>query len=1185
MCDLFSVLAFGIQCSELLKQRKALCHTLGSQGLIYLESFQTEFLTLSGDLFINGSNVAHQRLGGVRVVVVSRQECELSVSAQNVRAGVVGHGCEVLELCLNLLELCGSPRQLLKSLSVCGVVLRCRTDDSNHLVGVFLLAVCTGEPSDVVPSARLVGAALYDNACSNGGYGLVVDLGLAVFVNVQRTGHGTEFPQTLDFGCEYLELVVHTNVVRDQNGHFTGSETVCCVVGVGEVVLCKHVTHSFKRGQTLLGVEVDSHTAVCIKVTVVLIQEHAVVGGKTDHHVLCLQVGNCSQDIVPGLGNGDIVLCQDVDTNEHHGKALCLGQTVVVHITVGIFNAKHQHSRIVEAADGVGPLGVRCERAILDLLLTNVVCNGVYLKQRGTDRVVDNVTLSKTEVYVRTLTCQDRRKQRAACDQLQVNGSTADVFALFVDTGVRAEFVVDKVSDNLCLVTAGCDPDLQRILFGNNGHGAHAVIVTEEGHDEGLDLVPCSLEHVCLCLYLIVIIGSVCAILLAAADDHVVNFQRLRLCAGQERTQRTDVGLQAFQILSDLVLVGTHVVQQLCDLLQRTYVGGLLTCHVGQTLGNGNTVLLGVIVVKLSGVNDHVDQNVGHHAGEAVIAVLVGGGTGQLNDLQIVVVDDLKDLLNLTDDIAHGTEGHFKSESVGGVCRKIDGILLGLTVCIKLIGCELGGLPCGVVVVLQLFRLREGSAVVVACITLGKSLAVQLQGAADEHTVQHLLSEAGHDIVHTRAVLGGGKGEFDPLTCALPLFTAHGVEHYAGGIGGRGYGIGSVLNRVNGLGGHVVHVLSLKLDLILTGGKVAKLCGQVRDVILVGYNILCRIQRDGLDDHRLVLTLNGQLVLACFQVELILTGIVTGRVTQAVLDPSGSLYSGGTQLVVLNVVSEEADLVRIHELGACHRPYLGEFNRCVHVVLGLVLAEDVLLDLLLDGKAGNKTCSLSVLDKRIQRALDVSRKIAFGHCSNVRHTINRANGIQTQLILARPVLGQRQITRLTEGHLIIDFEYALDGSCLALYGEVLDLDRVLCAVRHVDDPGNLTFRRGEKTLGYAVLVLVRGTNVTGSLVLLGRNKAGKRVDRNGLSSLVVALARILFRVFTIRNRVQKLFDLCQCVLCFLGRNRFLIVIRSKGCHGSATNQEGQSQNQRQKLSKFRFSHKISSYQDFRELPI
>ena len=202
-----------------------------------------------------------------------------------------------------------------------------------------------------------------------------------------------------------------------------------------------------------------------------------------------------------------------------------------MHITVGVFNAKNQHSSIVEAADGVGPLGVGGQMAVLDLLLTDVVCDGIHLKQCGTDRVVDNVTLTKAEVSIRTLACKNGGQQRAACDQLEVNCGTADVFALRVDIGVRAEFVVNEVSDNLCLVTAGCNPNLQRLVFIHNGHGAHAVVVTEEGHDKGLDLVPCSLEHVCLCLYLIVIIGSVCAILLAAADDHVVNFQRLRLCA------------------------------------------------------------------------------------------------------------------------------------------------------------------------------------------------------------------------------------------------------------------------------------------------------------------------------------------------------------------------------------------------------------------------------------------------------------------------------------------------------------------------------------------------------------------------------------------------------------------------------------------------------------------------------
>ena len=620
--------------------------------------------------------------------------------------------------------------------------------------------------------------------------------------------------------------------------------------------------------------------------------------------------------------------------------------------------------------------------------------------------------------------------------------------------------------------------------------------------------------------------------------------------------------------------------QKLCDLLQRTYVGGLLTCHVGQTLGNGNTVLLGVIVVKLSGVNDHVDQNVGHHAREAVIAVLVGGGTGQLNDLQVVVVDDFKDLLNLTDDIAHGTEGDFKSESIGGICSKVNCVFLSVTVCIELVGCKLGGLPSGIVIVLQLLCLCEGRAVVVARIAFVQAFTVEQQRTADEHTVQHLLSEAGHDIVHTRAVFGGGEGKLDPLACALPLFTAHGVEHYAGGIRGRGYRIGSVLNRINGLGGHVLHVLSLQLDLILTCSKAAKLCGQIRDVILIGNNFLCGIQRNGLDDHRLVLTLDGQLVLTCLQVELVLTGVVTGGVAQTELDPLGGLHCGGTQLVVLNIVSEETDLMRFNKLGVCHGPGFGELNRCVHVVLGLILTEDVLLDLFLDNKACNQTCCLCFCLEFLQSGSNVCREIAFGHCRYVCNAIERTNPVKTQLVLAAPVLGERQIARLTERHSVIDLKYALDSSCLTDNGIVLDLDRVLCAFGHVDEPGNFTLRRGEQALGYAVLILVRKTDITGCRIRIGYDKARGSVNRNGLRGLLVVLARILRRIFAIRNCVQKLFDLSQCVLCFRRRRRFLIVTCCKSCNGSATNQEGQSQNQRQKLNKFRFSHKISSYQDF-----
>ena len=849
-----------------------------------------------------------------------------------------------------------------------------------------------------------------------------------------------------------------------------------------------------------------------------------------------------------------------------------------MHITVGIFNAKHQHCSIVEAADRVYPFGVGSQVAVLDLLLTDIACDFVNGKQCGTDRVVDDVALAKAEVNVRSLLCQDRGQQRTCSDQLEVYGSTADVFALGVGDFVGREVVVDQVSDNLRLVTAGSQPDLNCALLGHNGHGAHAVVVTEEGHDKALDLVPCGLEDICVCLHLIVIIGSVCAVLLAAADDEVVNLKGLCLSAGQERTQSTDIALELLQVLCDLVLIGTHLVQQLCYLLQSTYVGGLLSCHVGQSLSDRNAVLFGVVIVKSARLNDHVNQNVGHHAREAVIAVFVGSGTRQLNNFKVVIVDDVQDLLDLTDDIAHGTERNLESYLISGVCCQIYSVFLDLTVAVKLIGSKAGNLPVGIVVVLQSLRLCEGSAVVVAGLSCVKALAVQLQRTADEHTVQHVLSEAGDEIVHTRTVLGGGKGEFDPLTCSLPLRTANRVQHHAGGVCGRGHCTGSVLDRVDGLGGHVVHMLCFQLDLVLTCIQRAELSGQRCEVIFIGEYLLCGIQRDRLDDHRLVLALNGQLSLSCLEIELVLAGIVTGGVTQAVGDPIGILHCACTQLVLFNVFLEEADLLCIHKRGVRFVPDVGEFNGCINVVFRGDLAKQVLLDLFLHGPVSRQACSLSLALELGQLTVDFGRQIALGHIGYVLgHAVQRTYQIKTVEVLAGPDLGERQITRLTKGNLVVNFEDTLDGSCLTDHGVILDLDRISCALGYFHYPGNLALGRSEQALGYAVLVLVRKTDVL--LAAFGDVAIG-RIDRNGLRGLFIALARILCNVFAIRNCVQKLFDFSQRVLCFLRTDFTLGIIRSGDRHGSATNQESQSQNQSHQLSKFRFSHKISSYQDF-----
>ena len=68
------------------------------------------------------------------------------------------------------------------------------------------------------------------------------------------------------------------------------------------------------------------------------------------------------------------------------------------------------------------------------------------------DSVVDNAVLAESYIHVRSLTGKDRGKKRTAGDHLEV----------YRDTGLGSKVVVDKVTDDLRLVTSLCEPYLDR---------------------------------------------------------------------------------------------------------------------------------------------------------------------------------------------------------------------------------------------------------------------------------------------------------------------------------------------------------------------------------------------------------------------------------------------------------------------------------------------------------------------------------------------------------------------------------------------------------------------------------------------------------------------------------------------------------------------------------------------------
>ena len=709
-----------------------------------------------------------------------------------------------------------------------------------------------------------------------------------------------------------------------------------------------------------------------------------------------------------------------------------------MHLLVGVLDTKDDHSGLIKV------IGSK----LLEVLVALDVEKG------GTDGVVDHVTLTQTEVNVGTGVSQNGGEEGTACDQLQVDG----------DVGVGGEVVVDEVTVDLRLVTGRSQPDLGCGLIGLL-QSTHAVVVTEEGLPEALDLMDEGLEEVGGC-------GG--HLLAGGLDLDVVQLQRLSLGVGEEGTQRTDVGLEVGQVLCHLVVVGTHLLQQTGDLFQGSHVGGLLTCDEGQLIGQ---------VVEVTGLDDHVDHNVGHDLREAVVAVLVRGDTGQLDDVQVVAVDRVQDVGHAADHVAHLTEGDLEADGVDHVGLQVDleGLLLilliDLTVAVgvSLTGGQGGDLPLSGVIVSKLQSLLEGSAVVVALSTLCQALAEEVHGAAGGHTVQHVLTEAGDDVVHT----GGGDLEavLHPLTCGCPLVTADGVQNGAGGIGGRVDRAGAVLHGVDGLVGHDVGQLGLDLDGVLTCGHTCVLS----DVGLVGVDLLDRVQSDRLDGHGLVLALEGDLVLTGGQSELEVGGVVAAGILQIISHPLGHVGGGGSDLVLGDVALEEADAVCIGKL----RHLLGD-------------------------EIGEADLDRAVLDADV----GVADCLSLGR--NGLRGLALTGGQGSVNVVVDPTLGKGEEASLSEGNLIVDLQSTLDGSGAILVGVVLESDRVLSGLGDGYSPGNLAVGGGEQR-GDAVLGLHLEAVILGDELL--------DVHLNGLGS--AGHRGVLLGILFVGDCIQKLTKLIQ----------------------------------------------------------
>ena len=297
-----------------------------------------------------------------------------------------------------------------------------------------------------------------------------------------------------------------------------------------------------------------------------------------------------------------------------------------------------------------------------------------------------------------------------------------------------------------------------------------------------------------------------------------------------------------------------------------------------------------------------MSNGLGHDLEEVVVAVCVGGRTGQLHDRKVCLVDGIKRVAYLADDIAHCAESGFKLDGVLDARLEVHlniGVMhRGFARHVGGVGAETKsfGLPVGAVIESQLVGFLKGNAVVVAVLAfLHTVAAVNGKDTGGIHTVVDILHKAGDDGIHTVAV--DLEGISHPLTGGLPLIAAYRVEHCAGGVGRTCHRGRAILDRINGGRGCLIGDLGLKLyDVGARGGIFVLLA-----VFLISRKSLDGEKSDLLYRHRLVDRLEGYGVLARLENELERIGIEAVNVAQLIIAPFGRLLHGGTELVVVNI--------------------------------------------------------------------------------------------------------------------------------------------------------------------------------------------------------------------------------------------------------------------------------------------
>ena len=188
-----------------------------------------------------------------------------------------------------------------------------------------------------------------------------------------------------------------------------------------------------------------------------------------------------------------------------------------------------------------------------------------------------------------------------------------------------------------------------------------------------------------------------------------------------------------------------------------------------------------------------VSHGIRDNSVEVVVCKLVRRSTGKLQDLEVVIVDRVKRILNSAYSRAHSTEGSLKT-------KRVNDAFLEVELEVRNSVAERSYLPVIRVVELKSRCLVERDAVVVSVLTLSDAvITIDGKDSRSCHTVEDVLLEAGYDIVI--AALVNGELIFDPLANALPLFAADSVKQGSVGCAGRVRSTRRISHGVYGLAG------------------------------------------------------------------------------------------------------------------------------------------------------------------------------------------------------------------------------------------------------------------------------------------------------------------------------------------------------------------------------------------------